>query len=171
MLKKSNATYLILSLPLIAFIFRMFVFTVMIVEGDSMLPNLKDGDWVFVNLWSKEYNPGDVVVFRGKDGAGPFIKRIVGSNGDAIYIDNYKLHRNGLPIESISSKPRFGGSYLVKWDRYDLNCKYSDIYSTKLGEYFLLGDNRCYSSDSRVFGPVKKPRIIGKIIRVLKFSF
>lgn len=121
------------------------------VKGESMLPTYKDGELLLVEKISyRVYKPsrGDVVVFRAPGDANvDFIKRIVGLPGDTVEVAGGSIYIN----EKKLTEP------------YESHGTQGNIELT-LGsdEYFVLGDNRGGSTDSRVFGPVKKSAIEGK---------
>ena len=127
-----------------------------IVEGDSMSPTYSDGDILkgipSGNVDSIDY--GDVVV--GRDGYKQVIKRVVGLPGDTLRIKDGVLY-----ISSATSLAP--GTFLVSEYNYgrieDVGCLRSDLELDN-DEYFLMGDNRNHSIDSREFGPVKRENII-----------
>lgn len=149
--------------------FRVFIAEPFVVSGHSMLPNYYDKDYLIIDRLSyrtSEPRRGDVVVLKfPKDTSQFFIKRIVGLPGEqvrifqgGVYVYN-KEHPNGIKLaEPYLSAP------------VETNGR-TDI--TRLGsdEYFVLGDNRTASSDSRVWGILPRRDIIGKAwLRVLPVS-
>jgi signal peptidase I len=138
------------------FLVRVFVFSVQRVESVSMAPSLNDEDLVFVSKLSKQYSPGDIVVFRrGNDN---FIKRVIAPPNSKVYVSDYQIYVNDR---------LFFEDFGATWDRDSIACRYSEVFTTGENEYFLMGDNRCKSSDSRDFGNVTKDKILGKIFFVL----
>ena len=144
---------------------RWFLFQPFVVTGDSMRPNFHDGNYLIVDELSyrlREPGRGEVIVLRFPNETSQFfIKRIVGLPGERVVIENGKViiynedHPNGLALEE---------GYLP-----NNNQTYGNI-DRKLGdlEYFVLGDNRLASSDSRIWGPLKKSDIVGRVyIRIL----
>lgn len=137
---------------LIAF-FRAFVFQNYVVEGQSMLTTLYPGERVIVSRISYIVGRparGDVIVLQypldpGRD----FVKRIIGLPGETVAIVNGQVFIDGRPLPP---EP-----YVVYPSR-------TDMAPLTLGpdEYFVMGDNRAGSSDSRVWGPLPARRIIGK---------
>lgn len=116
------------------------------INGNSMLPTLKDGDIVSYKKTNK-LNRFDIVFFTHDNTK--LIKRIYGLPGENIIIDNGKIYING---EEISN------------DKYNLDNLSGDIHITlKDDEYFVLGDNLKVSRDSRHIGPIKKENIKGVI--------
>lgn len=141
-------------LVIYVFLFRPFE-----VKGDSMYPNFYDKEYVLTNIISlKIGNPklGDVIVFKAPpDPDKDFIKRIIAGPGDNIMVKNGYVYLNGdILDESKYLKPdvkTYSGAFL----------KEGETVNVPDGEYFAMGDNRLYSSDSREWGFVKKKDIIG----------
>lgn len=126
---------------------RTFIVTPVVVSGDSMVPSLKDGQLLLLNKLSyrfKEIERFDVVVV--KVGKNEIIKRVIGLPGETVEYRDSKLYINGQVLES----------------EYDFE---TDNFSELLvpeNEYFVLGDNRMISSDSRIIGMIERKDIIGK---------
>lgn len=136
---------------------RYFLFQPFIVKGESMAPNFATGDYLIVDEITYRFSEpqrGDVVVFKyPKDASQRFIKRIIGLPGETIRIEDGSV----LILQ--------GGTELVLQEQYlPVGLKtYGDANKT-LGqdEYFVLGDNREYSFDSRSWGVVSRKDIIGR---------
>jgi signal peptidase I len=134
------------------------------VNGDSMYPNFQNGEYVLTNLLGLRLNNprlGDVVVFVAPiDAEKDFIKRVIGTPGDAVMVKNGDVYLNGTHLgESAYLKPTvktYGGSFL----------KDGETITVPAGEYFVMGDNRTYSSDSREWGFVKRTALIGESLFV-----
>lgn len=131
-------------------IIRTYIVTPAIVDGDSMNNTLLDGQIVILNKITYRFNDVnrfDIVVIENREDNDKIIKRIIGLPNEKIrYIDN-KLYINDKLIETnLSFK-----------DTKDFE------YETKNGEYFVLGDNRVVSKDSRILGNFKKEDIVGKV--------
>ena len=124
------------------------------VEGTSMLPNLEDQDRLFINKIAfrvGEIKRGDVIVFRyPKDQSKSYIKRVIGLPGDRVRIDHGRVYVNERPLQETYVPSRFED------DRSEAEIKIPPH------EYFVLGDHRNISSDSREFGPVERDLIYGK---------
>jgi signal peptidase I len=127
------------------------------VDGKSMYPTYKNEEYLIANkLIYKLSEPqrGDVVIFR-KSATQDYIKRIIGLPGDTITLkDGYLLVNGGkLDESSYLSVETDEGAYL----------KNGSTRTVPEGEYFVSGDNRPKSSDSRSFGPIKEEDIKGKV--------
>jgi len=137
----------------------LFLFQPHQVRGSSMYPNFHDGEYILTDKISYrlgEPKRGDVVVFRApRNEEYDYIKRIVGLPGDTIRIDGGRIFLNNslineayLPKDHITS----AGGFI----------KAGQIATVPKEQYFVLGDNRNHSSDSREWGFVPKENIIGK---------
>lgn len=123
------------------------------VVGDSMIPTYYDGDTVLVNRLAR-IDRGDLVVVLEDDGK-YVIKRVVGMPGDKFQIKDGLVFING---------EHYSENYIYENNTdYDPGVAEEEI---QLGtdEYFILGDNRVVSKDSREIGPVTKDQIIGEVI-------
>lgn len=146
---------LAISLCISAFII-VFLYQPVKVEGTSMLPSLEDQERIFINKFVYRIEPierGDVVVFRyPRDPSKSYIKRVVGVPGDRVAIDNGRVFVNGNPLP----EP------YVPWRYRDFR-SISEIVVPP-HSYFVLGDHRSLSNDSREFGPVPDRFISGKAV-------
>jgi len=146
---------LIISLAISAFII-IFLYQPVKVEGTSMLPGLDDQERIFINKFVYRLEPierGDIVVFRyPRDLSKSYIKRVIGMAGDHVRIDDGAVYVNGRRI----MEPYVPILYA------DLR-SYSEIVVPQ-HSYFLLGDHRTMSDDSRDFGPVSEEFIYGKAV-------
>src|SRR5579863_4387035 len=146
---------LIISLAISAFII-IFVYQPVKVEGTSMMPSLEDQERIFVNKFVYRLEPierGDVVVFRyPRDPSKSFIKRVIGLAGDRIRINAGQVWVNGKRLEE---------DYVPR--AYEDLRSYSETVVPP-GSYFVLGDHRSLSNDSRDFGPVSDSYIYGKAV-------
>lgn len=137
---------------LIAF-FRAFLFQNYVVEGQSMLNTLLPGERVIVSRISYIVGQparGDVIVLQYPlDPSRDFVKRIIGLPGETVAIVNGQVFIDGRPLPP---------------EPYVVYTSTTDMAPLQLGpdEYFVMGDNRVGSSDSRVWGPLPARRIIGK---------
>ena len=146
---------LIISLAISAFII-IFLYQPVKVEGTSMMPSLDDQERIFVNKFVYRLEPiqrGDIVVFRYPgDVSKSYIKRVVGIAGDRIRIDDGLVYVNGRALEEDYVPGAFAD------DR-----SYPEIVVPPEC-FFVLGDHRSMSNDSRDFGPVKETFIYGKAV-------
>lgn len=149
----------IVSLILI-FVVRSFVIQPFFVKGSSMEPNFEDGDYLIVNeIGYRLEKPkrGDVIIFRyPNDTSEYFIKRIVGLPGETIQIENgeVKIFNAENPDGFILDESVYLADSVVTTG--------SDLEELGDTEYYVLGDNRGASSDSRRWGILDKNYIIGK---------
>jgi signal peptidase I len=146
---------LIISLAISAFII-IFLYQPVKVEGTSMMPSLDDQERIFVNKFVYRLEPiqrGDIVVFRyPRDVSKSYIKRVIGLAGDHIRIDDGQVYVNGRPLDE---------DYVPA--AYADERSYPEIV-VPANSYFVLGDHRSMSNDSRDFGPVKEGYIYGKAV-------
>lgn len=146
---------LVISLAISAFII-VFLYQPVKVEGTSMMPSLADQERIFVNKFVYRIEPierGDIVVFRyPRDPSKSFIKRVIGIGGDHIQIDSGRVYVNGKEIEEDYVPPV-----------YEDERSYPEIVVPP-NSYFVLGDHRSMSNDSRDFGPVEQSFIYGKAV-------
>lgn len=131
-----------------------FLYQPVRVEGTSMLPRLVDQDRLFINKFVYHFSAierGDVVVFHyPRDPSKSYIKRVIALPGDRLRIDDGQVFVNGKAIK----EPYVPSAY-----RDDKSLEPTVIPAD---EYFVMGDHRSISSDSREFGPVKRDLIYGK---------
>ena len=146
---------LIISLAISAFII-IFLYQPVKVEGTSMMPSLDDQERIFVNKFVYRLEPiqrGDIVVFRyPRDPSKSFIKRVIGLAGDHINIEAGQVFLNGNLLEE---------EYVPR--AYADERSYAEIVVPP-NSYFVLGDHRSMSNDSRDFGPVNLSYIYGKAV-------
>jgi signal peptidase I len=146
---------LFISVAISAFII-IFIYQPVKVEGTSMMPSLADHERIFVNKFVYRLEPierGDIVVFRyPRDPSQSYIKRVIGVAGDRIHIDGGQVYVNDQPLDEDYVPPA-----------------YTDVQSLQemvvpAQSYFVLGDHRNMSRDSRDFGPVNQSYIYGKAV-------
>lgn len=130
----------------------IFVFSVR-VEGSSMNPTFTDGNFLFASRYyfTEEYERGDVVVFNSPSLGKALIKRVIAVPGDTIKIENEKVFVNGEQID----EPYINNNPLETLE-----------VTVSEGHYFLMGDNRQNSLDSRyeMVGLVSHEQIMGKVV-------
>ncbi len=129
------------------------------VKGLSMFPNFEDKEYILTEKVSYRFGKphrGDVIVFQApvnrKD---DYIKRILGLPGETVAVIDGKVFVNDKPLPEPYLPPEFrtqAGAFLAEGKRFTLGP----------GEFFVSGDNRDHSSDSRAWGPIKKSDIVGR---------
>ena len=146
---------------MIFFVCYLLLFQPNQVKGHSMEPTFRDGEFILTDKISYRLGMpgrGDVVVFRSPKNADvDFIKRIIALPGETVKISGGKVFVNGRVLdESTYLDPTvYTGPESYLSDNRDL--------LVPSGKYFVMGDNRMQSSDSRDFGPVLPSEFIGKV--------
>lgn len=141
---------------------RYYLFQPFFVKGASMEPAFHDGDYVLIDELSyrfRELDRGEVIIFRApKDLSQFYIKRVIGLPGEEVQIKNNKV--------TIFNKENPKGFILDESNYLDTAIPTQGDLKEKLGdqEYFVLGDNRLHSSDSRYWGLVNKKLITGRVL-------
>ncbi len=147
---------------ILAFVVREYIFTPIVVDGESMMPTLKDSEHIILNEMGKN-NPDnikrfDIIVFHAtkeKD----YIKRVIGLPGDHIEYRNDTLYINGKKYEE---------PYLDQYKKEivtgPLTEDFTGSKTVPEGQLFVMGDNRMYSLDSRSpqVGTISVDKIVGK---------
>jgi signal peptidase I len=135
-----------------------FLYQPVRVEGTSMLPRLEDRDRLFINKFVYHFTAierGDVVVFHyPRDPEKSYIKRVIALPGDRLRINHGTVWLNGKPLRE---------NYVP--DEYRDSRSMAEIVVPE-DTYFMMGDHRSISSDSRDFGPVEHSLIYGKAVFV-----
>ena len=135
-----------------------FLYQPVRVEGTSMLPRLEDRDRLFINKFVYHFTAidrGDVVVFHyPRDPEKSYIKRIIALPGDRFRVEHGRVFVNGKLVPEPYVPPEYRDTRSV------------DEMILPPGDYFVMGDHRSISSDSRDFGPVDRSLIYGKAIFV-----
>jgi signal peptidase I len=148
---------------LIAVVLIVFIYQPVKVEGTSMAPGLQDQERIFINKFTYRFGLGDiargdtVVFWYPLDPAKSYIKRVVGVPGDRIRIDAGQVYVNGRALLE---------DYVVDRDRVSWPSPPDSFRDRTVpsGKYFVLGDNRMFSSDSRSWGFVPRENIYGKAV-------
>jgi signal peptidase I len=156
---------------LVAVLLRTFVVQTFYIPSGSMEPTLQIGDRILVDKLSYELHSvhrGDIVVFGrppAENCGGPevndLVKRVVGLPGDVlslsggyVYVDGERLDESWLPSseQGVTTAGPIGNSYAL-----------AHSYRVPTNDYFVMGDNRTDSCDSRYWGPIPKSLIVGKV--------
>jgi signal peptidase I len=140
----------------LALIIIVFLYQPVKVEGTSMAPLLSDQERIFINKFVYRFEPiqrGDVVVFwYPLDGSKSFIKRVVGLPGETVEIRQGRVYINGKVVPEPYVPPQYE-------DFSDFGPK-----DVPADQYFVMGDHRISSNDSRVFGTVGRQFIYGRAV-------
>lgn len=128
---------------------RTFVVTPVRVDGNSMNDNLKDGEILLLKKYDKSYERFDIVIFNYKNDK--LIKRIIGLPGEKVEYKDNKLYIDGKYVEE----------NMINKKTADFNLKELGIEIIPDGYYFVLGDNRTNSTDSRIIGLISEKEILG----------
>jgi signal peptidase I len=186
---------LLIGIPIVVVLPFLFVFKPYRTPSSSMTPTLVVGDHVEVNQWAKQPRRGDVVVFAyPQEPAKDFIKRVIAVGGDTVELRDDVVYVNGQavprrPVDGDCQYPEVdptserhsmhacrtfdeeldGRHYGVVFDR-DRQPRSSPKLTLPAGQFFVLGDNRDYSHDSRHFGLVPAANIRGTAT-FIAFSF
>ena len=143
---------------LVVMVIRTFFVTPAVVDGGSMDYTLEHGQLVLINKFVynvKDIKRFDVVVLDNKKEGDKIIKRIIALPNETIEYNNNQLYINGKRVE----------------ENYNFTDTNDFSYTTRDGEYFVLGDNRVISKDSRMLGTFKENDIIGRVnFRLFPFN-
>lgn len=136
------------------FIIYTFMAQPFIVQGASMEPNFSDGDYILIDEITyrfREPQRGEVIVFRNPRNESEFyIKRIIGLPGEEVVVNGTEIKINGAVLDE---------SYLPA----DYGITGERVFDLSDDEYFVMGDNRSQSFDSRSWGPLKRDEITGTV--------
>lgn len=165
---------------IVILLFVNFVAHPVRVDGKSMYPTLKDGEFGFTNVGGVLLNGverGDIVVVTMEEEGHKthWVKRVIGLPGDTVSCVNDVVYINGKVLDETKYiAPDYRQSLVDKFGYFNKvpnadNTNVEDFEEVKLGddEYYVMGDNRPYSKDSRYVGPVKKSQIFAKKMLVL----
>ncbi|MHB8660733.1 MAG: signal peptidase I [Minisyncoccota bacterium] len=145
---------------------RLFIVSPFVVDGESMHPTFENLDYLIVDELVYDFSAparGDVIVFRYPGNPSIFyIKRIIGLPGETVSINHGIITITTTAGENLT----LAEPYIVNED-----ATYTKSVTLNPGEYFVMGDNRPNSSDSRVWGPLPRNDIIGRVdLRLLPVS-
>ncbi|WP_075618209.1 signal peptidase I [Paenisporosarcina indica] len=147
----------------LAWIIRYFLFTPIVVDGESMMPTLEDGDRMIVNKIGYEVGEPDrfdIVVFHAPEKK-DYIKRVIGLPGDRVAYKNDQLYINGEPLPEPYLDPK---KEEINEGTLTEDFTLEELWQIEVvpeGYVFVMGDNRRYSKDSRIIGVVSMEEIIG----------
>jgi signal peptidase I len=166
------------------FAFRSAVLDWNVVPTGSMRPTIVEGDYILVNklaydvrvpfagwrlLPSGEPGRGDIVIFEPPGETDRYVKRVIGLPGDVVELHGNRLHINGEPAGYAMPGTEMLNDHtheVLLPSNWSPGGDLAPVVVPK-GHYFVLGDNRGNSKDSRVFGFVARDRILGKATRVV----
>jgi len=142
------------------FVISHFVLQSVEVVGESMVPTLRDSEHYLLNRWVyvvRSPQRNDVVVIRDPLDNTYAVKRVIGAAGDLVFLRGGNVYVNGRKLEE---------PYLNKGTpTYTVGPKKEQLIKCGNNEYFVLGDNRKNSTDSRTYGLVTRDRILGMLMR------
>lgn len=144
---------------LLVILIRTFIVTPVRVNGSSMLPTLVDGEFLLLEKFNNKYNRFDIIVLNHNNEK--LVKRVIGLPGEFVEYKNNKLYINNQEIEE----------EITSLETYDFSIE--ELGYTKIPKdcYFVMGDNRQNSTDSRYIGLINKKNIVGEVnIRVFPFT-
>jgi signal peptidase I len=154
-----SLTRIIVLGALCCFLVSHFIFEPVRVSGQSMSPTLLDTGSYWLNRWVYlEHEPkrADIVAVKDPQDGGLVVKRIVALPGESIYFKNGAVYVNGRRLDEFYL-PSHTPTYAYEKNEDELLCCGKD-------QYFVLGDNRGNSTDSRTFGAVPRRDILGKVV-------
>jgi signal peptidase I len=148
---------------LIAVVLIVFIYQPVKVEGTSMMPTLTDQERIFINKFTYRFGfssieRGDTVVFwYPQDTSKSYIKRVIGVPGDRVRVEGGQVYVNGSTLSE---------DYVPPENRDFSSWRDGREQTVPEGRYFVLGDHRNQSSDSRMWGYVPRENIYGKAVFV-----
>ncbi len=141
------------------------------VEQDSMVPTIVENEYVLIDKLTPRFNDyrrGDIIVFQPppgyEQGGVPFIKRVIGLPGDTVALDNGRVY----VTPPGSSRTQLEEDYVVRdaggrvQPTQPRDAEGTTQWTVPDGHYFVMGDNRPQSQDSRFFGPIERDLIVGR---------
>ena len=142
------------------FVISHYVLQSVKVVGRSMVPTLYDSQHYLLNRWIYHFHAprhSDIVVLRDPSDNGFSVKRVIATPGDSIYLRDGDVYVNGCKLKE---------GYLAPGTPTFTDSKYRDqLILCGKDQFFVLGDNRLNSIDSRVYGPVPRGNILGPIVQ------
>lgn len=151
----------LLSLSVLSYLFvTHFIFQSVQVQGPSMYPTLINGNFYWLDRLAYEIRkpqPGDIIALKDPSGHGFDVKRIIAVPTETIYITGGKVYINGKLLKE---------PYLPqKLKTFAYADKPDEMFCLARDQFFVMGDNRGNSCDSRTFGAIPKSLILGKVLR------
>lgn len=139
-------------------LFSRFLLATVVIQGESMSPTLHEGDRLLLNRLSAymgQIDRGDVVVLQDRGAEDYAIKRVVGLPNDHIRLQGGQVYVNGHPLRE---------GYLPSGTVTEAAAGHQD-FTLSSDLYFVLGDNRRISEDSRYYGPVRRAQLLGVVVQ------
>ena len=141
------------------FVFTHFVFQTVIVDGQSMSPTLRNSQSFILNraeFFFREPQWGDIVVLKDPEDGGLSIKRVVAAPGQTVQFQGGAVYVNGVKLKE---------RYLrAETPTYSFHTRDGEKFDCADQQFFVLGDNRGNSADSRAYGPVPRKNILGVVV-------
>ncbi|MBL8215028.1 MAG: signal peptidase I [Bryobacterales bacterium] len=144
----------------IAIVIILFLYQPVKVEGTSMMPSLVDQERIFINKFVYRFGLGEiargdtVVFYYPSDPTKSYIKRVIGLPGDQVAIEEGQVYVNGKRLDEAYVPPEYRDRQTVP------------LTVVPEAQYYVLGDHRSSSNDSRSWGPVPRQYIYGKAVFV-----
>lgn len=157
-----GSIFCLLGLSALSYLFiAHFIFQSVQVQGPSMYPTLLNGNFYWLDRFAYEIRkpkPGDIVAIKDPSGHGFDVKRIIAVPTQSIYISGGKVYVNG----HLLNEPYLPQK--VRTFAYSVETE-DEFFCLARNQFFVMGDNRGNSCDSRSFGPIASGLILGKVLR------